>query len=98
MQFIGKLLMGALLLILFIAALIYGSDNSTPVPLAFLGWETGAWPVAWWVICAFLLGGLGGVLLGSALNVSLRMRLRKTRKELDDSRGELDRLRTLNLK
>jgi putative membrane protein len=98
MRFLGKLILWLVLCVLFIIALLYGSDNSTPVSLVFLGWSTVAWPVAWWVIVAFLVGGIAGYVLSGTLNLKVRAEVRSLRRRLENSASELNQLRTMNLK
>jgi len=97
MSTIKKLLLGLLLFVLFIFGLIYGTDNSTPVSLVFLNWKTPEWPVSWWVLVAFCLGTGLGYLLNIGVNVRTKVGTLKTKKELQKSKDELDKLRTINL-
>lgn len=97
MNYIKKLLLGMLLLVLFVFGLIYGTDNSTPVSLAFLNWKTPEWPVSWWVLVAFALGTVLGYLINIGANVKIKVNTLKTKKELQKSKDELDKLRTINL-
>ncbi len=97
MSYLKKLLLGMLLFVLSIIGLIYGTDNSTLVSLAFLNWKTAEWPISWWVLVAFALGTGFGLLLSMGMNVKAKVDTLKTRKELQNSRDELDKLRTINL-
>ena len=97
MTYLKKLLSGTLLFVLFIFGLIYGTDNSTPVALAFLNWNTPMWPVSWWVLVAFALGTGFGFLLSVGMNVRAKVDTLKTKKEFQKSKDELDKLRTINL-
>ncbi len=97
MSTIKKLLLSLLLFVLFVFGLIYGTDNSTPVSLAFLNWKTPQWPVSWWVLVAFAVGTGLGYLLNIGVNVRAKVDGLKTKKELQKSKDELDKLRTINL-
>ncbi|XOV89519.1 MAG: lipopolysaccharide assembly protein LapA domain-containing protein [Pseudomonadota bacterium] len=93
MAFLKKWLVRLLILVVFIAALLAAADNSAEVPLTFLDWQTPAWPVSWWVLSAFLLGTLFGVLLNFAANTRLRLDARKAKKDVRKTVQELDRVR-----
>jgi putative membrane protein len=97
MNYIKRLLLGLLLGILFIVGLVYGTDNSTPVSLAFLNWKSPEWPVSWWVMVAFALGIGVGYLMNIGMSVRTKVGTLKTKRELQKSKDELDKLRTINL-
>jgi len=70
-----RFLIWLLLLLVFLASVIFSFFNTAPVPLS-LGYTTLApQPLSVWVIGAFVLGGLIGVLLGAGLFRHLRSRL-----------------------
>ena len=97
MNYIKRLVLGLLLGILFIVGLVYGTDNSTPVSLVFLNWKSPEWPVSWWVLVAFALGIGLGYLINISVNVRAKVGTLKTERELQKSKDELDKLRTINL-
>ncbi len=94
MAFLKKWLVRLLILVVFITALLAASDNSSEVPLTFLDWQTPAWPVSWWVLSAFLLGTLFGILLNFVSNTRLRLDARKANKSVQKTVLELDRVKS----
>jgi|TARA_Y100000310_G_scaffold338250_1_gene427366 uncharacterized integral membrane protein len=97
MSYVKKLLLGIFLFFVFIFGLIYGTDNSEPVSLTFLSWNTPELPASWWVLVAFAFGTFFGFLLSVGMNVRAKVDTLKTKKELQKSKDELDKLRTINL-
>jgi uncharacterized integral membrane protein len=93
MDLIKKWLLRIVIFIVFIAALIAASDNSQEVALGFLGYETAEWPVSWWVLTAFVLGVLFGLLLNFLSNTQLRLDARKASKEVSRTHKALDKER-----
>ena len=77
-------------LVLFLAALIWASDNSDPVQLAFLDFKTPAWPVSWWMLAAFLVGVFTGVAMNIWHNAGLKLAVRKARKATEKEQRKLD--------
>jgi|SRR5690554_2606104 len=70
-----RFLIWLLLLLVFLASVIFSFFHTDPVPLS-LGYTTLApQPLSVWVIGGFVLGGLIGVLLGAGLFRHLRSKL-----------------------
>jgi len=92
MHKIRKILLGILLLIVFLLALIGATDNSSAVSLAFLEYATPQWPIAWWVLLAFVVGTVFGYLMSLGRNVRSKVAVLKTRRELSRSTSELEKL------
>lgn len=84
MQGIKRWLFITLLIIVIILSAGFSLWNTTPVPLSFGFYTFADRPLAVWVIVAFCLGGLCGLVLGAGLirDVRLRYRIRKLEKEL----------------
>ncbi|MFV0278038.1 MAG: lipopolysaccharide assembly protein LapA domain-containing protein [Parahaliea sp.] len=97
MKFIGNLL--ALLVVL--AALAFGVlfslQNRQPVALDLLVHSFQPHSLALWVLSAFALGGLAGVLASSLAMVKMRAGRAATRRQLQRANTDLDRLRTAGL-
>lgn len=85
----------AVLFVLFCLAFILSTDNSTQVAISFLEWQTGTWPVSWWVLSGFAAGIVTGLLMAIVGNWRLRMAVRKTQKKLVRTQAEVDQLRAL---
>jgi uncharacterized integral membrane protein len=93
MKALGKLLWAALAFVLFLFALL--AVNQSQVALRFLVWHTPELSVFWWLLLAFLLGALASALGFGLASLRLRVRQRVLNKELDASRRELEKLRSL---
>lgn len=78
----------------FLAAL---AVNQEPVVLHFLSWQTPSLSVFWWLLAAFLLGLLLGLLGITVLTTRLSLRNRKLTKQLGNAEQELHRVRNLTL-
>ena len=66
--------------ILFVIVLVAASENSDPVTLKFLDLESGALPVAWWLLGSFLAGWLLSSMFGYITTIGLRKQVRQTNK------------------
>ena len=66
--------------ILFVVVLVAAIDNSDPVTLKFLDLESGALPVAWWLLGSFLAGWLLSSMSGYITTIGLRKQVRQTNK------------------
>jgi putative membrane protein len=92
MNRIKKVLLGFLLVIVFFLALVGATDNSGAVSLVFLEYSTPAWPIAWWVLLAFVLGSVFGYVMAFGRNVRSKVAVLKTKRELSRSNTELEKL------
>ncbi len=81
------------ILVIFVLALLAASDNSEAVALRFMDWETPQWPVSWWVLAAFVLGTLFGLLLNVVSNARLRMNIRSANQAISRHARDLDAAR-----
>ena len=54
------------LLALGVVAFVLATENSDPVALRLLEFESEAWPVSWWIVLSFFVGVLVGQVLSSA--------------------------------
>lgn len=82
-----RILLGLLLLVVVALGLLAGVDNPTPVALRFLGLETPALPVFWWLHAAFAGGAFVGCgLCGAALGRA-KLRERRLRRALAAREG-----------
>ena len=54
------------LLALGVVALVLATENSDPVALRLLEFESEAWPISWWIVLSFFVGVLVGQVLSSA--------------------------------
>lgn len=85
----------AVLLAFTIAAL---AVNQQEVTLTFAIWETPfGLSMFWWLLAAFIIGLLFGLLNAMWVNLKYRVQLRKLRQSLAQSASELERLRSLSV-
>ncbi|MEK9892949.1 MAG: LapA family protein [Pseudomonadales bacterium] len=54
------------LLALGVVAFVLATENSDPVVLRLLEFESEAWPISWWIVLSFFVGVLVGQVLSSA--------------------------------
>ena len=84
----------AALLVFFFAALAVNQDH---IALEFLMWRTPTVSVFWWLLAAFGLGLLLGLLGITVLTTRFGFRIRSLRKRLKESESELHRVRNMTL-
>jgi lipopolysaccharide assembly protein A len=97
-----KLLRNLITLALVIGAtaigVLFALQNETPVALDVLVYTFEPRSLALWLLSAFAIGGLVGMLLSSFLLVRQRASLGSTNRQLTRARAEVDKLRTVGLK
>ena len=100
MQRLVRFLAWLFLLLVFSASIAFSFFNTTAVALSFGFFELPEQPVALWVIGAFVLGGLCGLMLGSGFmrNIKARYQFNRLQKKLTLSEKEVARLKALTLK
>jgi uncharacterized integral membrane protein len=54
------------LLALGVVGFVLATENSDPVALRLLEFESEAWPISWWIVISFFVGVLVGQVLSSA--------------------------------
>ena len=54
------------LLALGVVGFVLATENSDPVTLRLLDFESEAWPISWWIVLSFFVGVLVGQVLSSA--------------------------------
>jgi uncharacterized integral membrane protein len=81
-------------MVFFLAVLAVNQD---PVSLKFLTWQTPEWSVFWWLLAAFGLGLLLGLLGITVLSTRLSLKNRKLTKQLGNAEQELRKVRNLTL-
>ena len=94
MNLIKKWLFRLLVVLVFVAAMLAASDNSTEVPLTFLEYKTPEWPISWWMLSAFVIGVLFGTLLNTWSNTKLRINARSANKKVEKTVRELDKTKS----
>lgn len=84
MNLIKRWLFRLLLLVIFVVALLAAADNSQQARLGFLGYQTPEWPLSWWMLTAFVVGVLFGVLLNTWSNARLRFKARQANRQVTE--------------
>ena len=93
MKFLRKLLTVLVVLATLGIGMLFALQNKTPVPLDLLVYSFEPRSLALWVLSAFAIGGILGMLACSALLVRQRASLGSARRQLAKSRAELGRAR-----
>lgn len=92
-----KLLRNVLTVLVSMATLVLGIlfalQNKMPVPLDLLVYTFEPQSLALWILIAFALGGLMGMLISSFILVRTRAALGSSKRQLDRARDEVSKLR-----
>lgn len=75
------------------AGVLFAAANDAPVPLDLLFYTFSPQSLALWVLAAFALGGVVGMLVSSALMLRMRTALGSSKRQLNKTREELNQLR-----
>jgi uncharacterized integral membrane protein len=75
MHWLKRIVLLCLLLCVGVFAIV--AVNQEPVKLRFLMWESPQWSVFWWLLVAFVTGGLIGHLLALLSTIPLRLENRR---------------------
>ncbi len=97
MRLIKNILAAAFALLLVMLGVLLTVNNQQLVSIDLVFLQIPQASLARWLIASFLLGALLSLVLGSFALVAVKTRLRSTRRQLNTSNRELDKLRTLNL-
>ncbi len=94
MKLLRKLLTVLVLLAMVAVGVLFALQNKAPVPLDLLVYTFEPQSLALWVLCAFALGGVLGMLVSSALLLGLRAALASSRRQLEKARQQLSQQET----
>jgi uncharacterized membrane protein YciS (DUF1049 family) len=94
MKLLRKLLTVLVLLAMVAVGVLFALQNKAPVPLDLLVYTFEPQSLALWVLCAFALGGVLGMLVSSALLLGLRAALASSRRQLEKARQQLSEQET----
>jgi len=72
---------------------LFALQNEVRVPLDLFFYQFAPRSLALWVLAAFALGGLCGVLMSSFVSLRLRTRMRLLNRQLTGAQREAERLR-----
>ena len=93
MKFLRNILTVLLVLATIAVGVLFALQNKMPVPLDLLVYTFEPQSLALWIIAAFAVGGILGLLISSAILVRLRASLASTRRQLAKARTKADLLR-----
>jgi len=98
MRLLLKILTLVLVIAMLVAGVLFAVQNKEPIALDLLVYTFAPHSLALWVLAAFALGGIAGMLASSAVILRLRAARSGTQRQLQKANAELDRLRTAGLK
>ncbi len=98
MQWLKRAVLIIFLLLVALATLDFVLENQQSTQLQFLELQSPAMPLSLFVVVAFILGSLLGVLIGWLITTRLRLKLMVQSNELNRYRKEIDKLRTRAIK
>jgi len=93
-QFLKRVLSALLLLLVFAFGILFAVQNTATAPLDLLLVQLAEQRIALWILLAFGLGGLLGMLLSAVVIVRLRAAGLMARRQLKLRDRELDKLRS----
>ena len=100
MRKLARVFYGLFLILVFISSISFSYLNDSEVEISLGYVELAPTPVSVWIIGAFVTGGTIGLLMGLRLVKQLmyRRQISKLKKQLDESRMEVNQLRSITLK
>jgi len=93
MKLLRKLLTVLMVLVTLMASVLFALQNKTPVPLDLLVYTFGPQSIALWILVAFALGGLLGMIASAGIVMRTHATLGSCRRQLDRTLTELSSLR-----
>ena len=96
MHKLTRILVWCFMFVVFVASIVFSYANPESVALSFGFITLDPQPLAVWVIAAFAIGGLSGVLLGVGLvrNLRFRLEIRRLRTQLNQTEQALAACKT----
>ena len=94
MKLARKLLTVLIVVVTLIAGVLFALQNTALVPLDLLVYTFGPQSIALWILVAFVLGGLLGLIASAAILVRTQVTLGSCRRQLDRTLTELSKLRS----
>lgn len=98
MRKIRSLLSGLFIILVFAASVAFTYFNSEPISISVGAWQFPSQPISVWIMGAFVLGGLIGLLFGLGIfkNLKLRVKNRHLNRQLDKAKKQVLLLRGKN--
>ena len=97
MKLLRKVITLLLVLAMLAVGVLFALQNKEPVALDLLVYTFAPHSLALWVLAAFTLGGVAGMLASSLVILRLRTARANANRQLQRANTELDRLRTAGL-
>ena len=94
MKHLRNILTVILLLVMIGVGVLFALQNEAPVPLDLLVYTFPPHSLALWVLAAFGLGGVAGLLMSSAVLLRSRASLGTAKRQLARVRAEMDKQRS----
>jgi len=98
MRWIWRVLVVIVLLLVLAFGLLFSLQNGTRVPLDLLVAQLQERPLAVWLLVAFALGGIVGMVVSSVALIKLQASRFRLRRRLEACEKELSGLKTVALK
>ncbi len=94
MQWLKRAVLIIVLLLVALSTIDFMLENQQSIALQFLEFSSPQLPISLFMVIAFILGSLLGILIGWLMTSRLRLRLMVQSNELNRYRKEIDKLRT----
>lgn len=94
MKPLRKLLTVLIILATLVVGVLFALQNTIQVPLDLLVYSFGAQSLALWILLAFVLGGVLGMIISSIILVRTRASLKSATRKLEKNRVEISSLQT----
>lgn len=98
MGLVKKLLLAVLLLVIALYGALFAVENDTAVPLDLLLVELPAVRVSLWVMAAFIVGGLAGLIISGVKLLQSQGQYQLVCRKLAKAEKELNQLKSSSLK
>jgi len=95
MRWLKRLAVMLVLLLVLALGLLFSLQNAATIQVDLLLYQTTARPLAVWLLLAFVLGGVIGMVVGSVALVRVQAGRLRLRRQLDSCEKELAQLKTL---
>ena len=97
MKLLRTLITIVIVLAMVAVGVLFALANDDPVALDMLVYTFAPRSLALWILLAFALGGVAGMLMSSLVMVRLRASAGRLQRQLARAKGELEKLRTAGL-
>jgi putative membrane protein len=93
MKFLRKIMTVLIVLATLAVGVLFALQNKAPVPLDLLVYTFEPRSLALWVLAAFALGGVLGMVMSSGILLRMRAANSSSKRKLAKTRAEVDKLR-----